>query len=81
MMAEGHFHFAEHLFCWCGYPITVEDVPTVEGERQVYSDGKTGAIIEECPKCGDCPLEVRWLFEVPEPTWSMAFEKVEGETT
>lgn len=33
MMAEGHFQFAEHLFCWCGYPITVEDVPLVEGER------------------------------------------------
>lgn len=53
----------EHLFCFCGYPITVEDVPTVEGERQVYSDGKTGAIIDECPSCGDWPLDVSQLCE------------------
>lgn len=51
----------EHLFCWCGYPITVEDVPTVEGERQVYTDGKTGEVIEDCPECGDGPLDVRNL--------------------
>jgi len=52
----------EHLFCWCGHPISVEDVPTIEGERQIFSDGKTGAIIEECPRCGDWGLEVRRLF-------------------
>lgn len=52
----------EHLFCSCGYPITVEDVPTVEGERRVYSDSKTGAIIDECPQCGDWPLDVSRFF-------------------
>ncbi len=55
----------EDLFCWCGYPITVEDVPTVEGERQVYSDSKTGAILEECPECGDSPLNASRLFREP----------------
>lgn len=55
----------ERLCCWCGYPITVEDVPTVEGERQMYSDGKTGAIIEECPGCGDSPLVTSRLFRDP----------------
>ncbi|HUW13343.1 MAG TPA: hypothetical protein VM537_26700 [Anaerolineae bacterium] len=55
----------EHLFCWCGYPITVEDVPTIEGERQVYTDGKTGAVIEECPACHDSPLTVQRLFREP----------------
>jgi len=53
---------AEHLFCFCGYAITVEDVPTVEGERQIYTDGKTGEVIEECPRCGDCPLDAEYLF-------------------
>jgi len=52
----------EHLFCWCGHRITVEDVPTVEGERQVYTDGQTGTVIEECPTCGDAPLDVRYLY-------------------
>lgn len=52
----------ERLFCWCGHPIDVEDVMTVEGERQVYSDGKTGAIIEECPACGESPLDVSQLY-------------------
>lgn len=52
----------EHLFCWCGYPITVEDEPSVDGERQVYSDGKTGAVIEKCPWCGDWPLDVSHLY-------------------
>ena len=57
----------ERLFCWCGYPITVEDVPNVEGERQVYSDGKTGAVIEQCPGCGDSPLDVMYLYAKPAP--------------
>jgi len=61
-MAEGHFQFAEHLFCWCGYPITVEDVMTVEGERQLYSDGETGGLTNECPGCGESPLDVSRLF-------------------
>jgi len=60
----------EHLFCWCGYPITVEDVPTVEGERQVYSDGRTGRVImgiQACPGCLDWPLDVSRLFAEPAP--------------
>lgn len=60
----------EHLFCWCGYPITVEDVPTVEGERQVYTDGKSGSLIDECPGCGDWPLDVSRLSHKPDPIGS-----------
>lgn len=56
---------AQHLFCFCGYPITVEDEPSIEGERQVFSDGKTGAVIEECPCCNDSPLNVSRLFREP----------------
>jgi len=55
----------EHLFCWCGQPITIEDVQTTQGERQVYTDAKTGAVIEECPECGDWPLDVSQLSETP----------------
>ena len=58
----------ERLFCFCGYPITVEDVPTVEGERQVYTDGLTGEVTEECPRCGDSPLDARYLYANPQAT-------------
>lgn len=68
---------AQNLFCWCGYPITVEDEPTIEGERQVYSDGKTGAVIEQCPACRDWPLDVSRLFADPAPI-GLANEKLEG---
>jgi len=58
---------ADHLFCFCGYPITVEDVPSIEGERQVYSDSKTGSVIDECPGCGDSPLDISRLSGEPDP--------------
>jgi len=57
----------ERLFCFCGYAITVEDIMTVEGERQVYTDGKTGVVIEECPWCGDSPLNDSRLFRESAP--------------
>lgn len=55
----------EHLFCWCGQAITVEDIMTVDGERQIYSDGDTGALVNECPGCGESPLNASRLFREP----------------
>lgn len=59
---------AETRYCWCGYPIVVEDEPSVDGERQVYSQLFTGEVIEECPGCGDSPLDVSRLFSEPPPS-------------
>ncbi len=58
----------QNLFCWyCNYPVTVEDTMTTQGERQTYSDTETGEIIDDCPKCGDGPLDVNWLWPEPSP--------------
>lgn len=57
----------EYVFCWCGHPITVEDLPDVQGERQVYTDGKNGRVTDTCPGCGDWPLDLSRLLPDPKP--------------
>ena len=54
------------LYCpWCGYPVTLEEDMSVDGEQVFFRDGKTGEILEECPNCAVCLELAELLRELP----------------
>jgi hypothetical protein len=72
---------AERRFCWsCGYPITVEEVMDEQSGRLIYTDGQTGAVIDECPGCGDSPLDLSRLLGEPNPL-AQPYQAIGGDDT
>jgi len=72
---------AMRRFCWtCGYPIIVEEVMDEDGGRLIYTDGETGSVIDACPGCDDCPLDLSRLSGEHNPIGEPYSDELEGGT-